>query len=225
MSDWQVIQGDCLDVLRGMPDASVDAVVTDPPYGVRLKGKRTKRAASLSNTGYANLEDAPDIVATVAVPCVTECIAKFGRVIVMPGVRGMYQYPSPKDVGCVFNPSGAGMSSWGFVCFHPILYYGKDPFLAKGMGSRPNGIRDIAAGEKIEGHPCPKPLRWMRWLIERCTMPGETVLDPFCGSGTTGVACVQTGRRFIGIEIDPGYCELARRRIADAVPLTAEVAT
>jgi len=55
-------------------------------------------------------------------------------------------------------------------------------------------------------------------------LESSTVLDPFCGSGTTGVACVQTGRKFIGIELDPGYCDIARRRIADAVPLTSEVA-
>ena len=53
-------------------------------------------------------------------------------------------------------------------------------------------------------------------IIERYTRPGDLILDPFCGSGTTGVACVQTGRRFIGIELDPGYADIARARIAKA---------
>ena len=65
------------------------------------------------------------------------------------------------------------------------------------------------ADKKISAHD-------VTWLIERATNPGDTVLDPFCGSGTTGVACVQTGRNFIGIELDPGYCDIARRRIAEA---------
>jgi len=56
----------------------------------------------------------------------------------------------------------------------------------------------------------------MRWILERTTRPAETVLDPFMGSGTTGVACVQTGRNFIGIEIEPKYFEIAQRRIAEA---------
>ncbi len=219
MSTWQVIQGDCLTVLPTL--TGVDAVITDPPYGVQLRGKRTKRKASLSNTGYSNLADEPDVVRDVAVPCVTQCIKMFGRVVVMPGVRNMFMYPTPADVGGVFNPAGAGMGRWGFCCVHPILYYGKCPYLANGRGSRPNGFKDIAAGEKVDGHPCPKPIRWMTWLIERATNPGDTVLDPFCGSGTTGVACVQTGRNFIGIELDAGYCEIARRRIADAVPICA----
>ncbi len=56
----------------------------------------------------------------------------------------------------------------------------------------------------------------MKWLIEIMTNPGDTILDPFMGSGTTGVACVQTGRNFIGIEIDPAYFEIAKRRIEQA---------
>lgn len=65
-------------------------------------------------------------------------------------------------------------------------------------------------------HPTQKPLKLVRELIERYTKPGATVLDPFMGSGTTGVACVQTGRSFIGIEIDPTYYAIAERRIAEA---------
>jgi len=56
----------------------------------------------------------------------------------------------------------------------------------------------------------------MRWVIENYTNEGDTILDPFMGSGTTGVACVQTGRNFIGIEIDPTYFAIAEKRIAEA---------
>ena len=56
----------------------------------------------------------------------------------------------------------------------------------------------------------------MRWAIENYTNEGDTILDPFMGSGTTGVACVQTGRNFIGVEIDPTYFAIAERRIAEA---------
>jgi hypothetical protein len=63
-------------------------------------------------------------------------------------------------------------------------------------------------------HPTQKPLILMKWVIENYTQPGDTILDPFMGSGTTGVACMMTGRNFIGCEIDPTYFEIARRRIA-----------
>jgi len=65
-------------------------------------------------------------------------------------------------------------------------------------------------------HPTQKPLSLMLWVIENYTKPGDTVIDPFMGSGTTGVACVETNRNFIGIEIDPGYFKIAEKRIAQA---------
>ena len=65
-------------------------------------------------------------------------------------------------------------------------------------------------------HPMQKPLNAILPVVERFTTNGALVLDPFCGSGTTGVACAQTGRRFIGCEIDAGYFEIACRRIAEA---------
>ena len=65
-------------------------------------------------------------------------------------------------------------------------------------------------------HPCPRPLGQVQHIIEQWVRPGAIVLDPFMGSGTTGVACVKTGRNFIGIEIDPDYYAIAEKRIAEA---------
>ena len=70
--------------------------------------------------------------------------------------------------------------------------------------------------EHDKQHPTQKPLALIKELILSCTLEGDTVLDPFMGSGTTGVACVQTGRNFIGIEIDPAYFAIAEKRIAEA---------
>lgn len=65
------------------------------------------------------------------------------------------------------------------------------------------------------GHPNQKPLALMEWLLGKLP-PGGTVLDPYCGSGTTGLACLQTGRKFVGVELDPAYHEIARKRLAGA---------
>ena len=65
-------------------------------------------------------------------------------------------------------------------------------------------------------HPTQKPVALMQWCLEQVTQPGATILDPFMGSGTTGVACVKTGRNFIGIEIDESYFNIAQQRIEDA---------
>ena len=67
------------------------------------------------------------------------------------------------------------------------------------------------------GHPCPKPIGAWSWLLEKVSQSGEVVLDPFMGSGTTLVAAELLGRRGIGIEIDPGYFDIACRRVEEAV--------
>ena len=69
--------------------------------------------------------------------------------------------------------------------------------------------------KKID-HPSPKPIELYKWIINWISSPGDTILDPFMGSGTTGVACIQTGRKFIVIEIDEGYFNIAKDRIAEA---------
>ena len=66
------------------------------------------------------------------------------------------------------------------------------------------------------GHPTQKPIALMSLLIEKFTKPGQTVFDPYMGSGTTGVACMNLGRNFIGCEIDPGYFAIAEKRIVEA---------
>ena len=68
--------------------------------------------------------------------------------------------------------------------------------------------------ETLVAHPTQKPLEVIKWCLELYSKPGDTILDPFMGSGTTGVACVLLGRRFIGIERDAEYVQIAKRRIA-----------
>ncbi|MCK9597905.1 MAG: site-specific DNA-methyltransferase, partial [Sphaerochaeta sp.] len=106
---------------------------------------------------------------------------------------------------------------WGFNLAQLILYYGKDPRAGKdSYQSSVEGHNDSVVDIKNILHPCPKPLKFTKWLVIKGTKEGDTVLDPFMGSGTTGVACVQTGRNFIGCEIDPAYFAIAEKRIREA---------
>jgi site-specific DNA-methyltransferase (adenine-specific) len=87
--------------------------------------------------------------------------------------------------------------------------------------SRPMARHDLGnvlrvSRETPELHPTEKPEELMRLLVSAVTLPGETVLDPFAGSGTTGAACMAEGREFVGIECEPRYCEIANARIAEA---------
>jgi DNA modification methylase len=221
----KLYRGDCLKILKRIPDRSVDAVVTDPPYGVGLTRKSNDFRGSRYFDGGESLQasrtydDSEESARELISAVMPEILRVSRRAAIFCGHRMLFDYPKPTSIGCAFVPNGAGRDRWGFGCFNPILYYGKCPYLASGRGSRPNAFANCQPGEKGIDHPCPKPLAWMRWLVERSSLEGETVLDPFMGSGTTGLACQQLGRNFIGIEIDPEYHAIARRRIRAAQKL------
>ena len=114
---------------------------------------------------------------------------------------------------------GGSRARWGFNHWQPILVYGTDPDHRLKI-HRTDVIRSVSTGlaDRSE-HPCPKPLPFMRKLINRVApSPADVILDPFMGSGTTGVAAIQLGHKFIGIEMDSDYMAVANRRIAEARP-------
>jgi site-specific DNA-methyltransferase (adenine-specific) len=203
VAKWEVIHGDCLEVLRTLPAGSVDAVVTDPPYGI--------------GEAYGSFEDTRENVSALVRSLMPELQRVASVVLLTPGNGNQSLYPEPDWTLAWVERAGAGQNRWGFTCWQPILAYGKSPYRAAGMGARPDVYIGRGETSAVCKHPCPKPEGVMRWMVEQSTVsPNATILDPFCGSGTTGVACMQTGRNFIGIEIDAGYCEIARRRIAEA---------
>jgi DNA modification methylase len=206
-----IYHGDCRDVL---PLVAYDAVITDPPYGVEFKGKATKWTSP--SGGYASIPDTAGDIDAVVLPVITGIVSGGCRAVITPGRRSMFRYPEPKTVGTIFYPSGAGMNSWGFTCSQPIYYYGKDPYLAARRGSRPDSFSTTESAAP-NGHPCPKPLGTMRWLVRRGSLPGEVVCDPFMGSGTTLHAAQLEGRKAIGIEIEERYCEIAAERLRQEV--------
>lgn len=202
--------GDARDLL----DLPADVLITDPPYGVKFARKHQSVSIPDASVLYA---DGPDEVRGLVASVVAPLIERIGRALVFPGTRLMFVYPEPAAVGGVFVASGEGLSSWGFQCVHPILYYGKDPFLADGKGGRPNGFRDEAGNPEKWDHPCPKPLSWMRWAVARASREGETVLDPFAGTGTTLAAAKALGRKAVGVELEERYCEQAAVRLSQEV--------
>ncbi len=198
-----VVCGDCLELMKALPDGCVDALITDPPYGVDFSGKNTKHTRR-NDDGYIGGDDAQ-----VGPLAVTLALVKSSRAVVFPGTRQMFLYPRPQDFGCVYCPSGAGIGTWGWTCMHPVLFYGKRPSSAL----FPSSITSFETSER-NGHPCPKPYGWIKWVVSLATIEGETILDPFMGSGTTAVAALKLMRHFLGFEISEDYCRIARERIA-----------
>lgn len=215
-----IYHGDCRDVL---PTLRADALVTDPPYGVNLGshgGALDGRASHvLVKAGYATYDDTPENFVSVVVPAITAALGLVERGIVFCAGHMMWHLPRPSAVGGVFLPAAVGRCARGYNSFAHALLYGVAPDLNK--GARAIGIASTErAAPSI--HPCPKPESWMRWAVSLVSRPGELVIDPFMGSGTTLRAAKDIGRRAIGIEIDERYCEIAAKRLSQGVlPLGA----
>ena len=202
--------GDCLEILPAL--RRVDAVVTDPPYGVNggsgtlgKKSEKTKYAGAFSDT--------KENVSKVVVPAVRLSLGLAQRGLITPGAPCCFEYPSPQDMGVIYQPAAVGLGKWGRETSQPVLFYGKDPL--SGETIRPKHYISTVPAEKND-HPCPKPIGFCEWAVDMASLPDETILDPFMGSGTTGVACMKLGRKFIGIEIEPKYFDIACERIENA---------
>lgn len=211
----QLYLGDCLEIMKSIPDKSVDAVITDPPYGIGFK--------------YSQHIDTPDGYGKWlwSVIELAESKAMDGSILfvfqAMPNVRNFTQW-FPRDwrifAACKnfvqVRPTAMQYS------FDPCVVWWKDgDRYSEGTLSRDWHIGNTSPSSHTglnygRGHPCPRPLDQMTHIVNQWVKPGGTVIDPFMGSGTTGVACVQTGRNFIGIEIDEGYFKIAEKRIKDA---------
>lgn len=185
--------GDCLEVMKTLPAGCADAVVTDPPYGLDYRGQSWDSFIP-DWLGEAR-RLAPIVVFTTAPTTI-------------------WDYPKP-DWICIWHRRAAASRSpsGGFNHWSPILLYGQAKFSID--------YYETAFGKTINenmgiNHPSPKPVELYKWIVSQAIAVGANVVDPFMGSGTTGVACMQTGRNFIGIEIDPGYFAIAQKRIADA---------
>jgi len=204
MSDIKLILGDCLEEMKKIPDKSIDLVLTDPPYGLGFN--------------YDNFEDTQENLKKLVDAFMPE-VLRIGIVVaITPGVNNINLYPKPTWILPWIYRGGANYSSWGFNCWQPVLVYGKDPYLRDNLGCRSDVIEDNIPAEK-NGHPCPKPISFIKKLIIRTsTRKTDKILDPFMGSGTTGVACKELSMDFIGIEISPEYFKIAEQRIKNTTP-------
>jgi len=209
--------GDCLDILPTLETGSVDAVITDPPYGVGFSYASHKDDLKDYPAFLSELIRQADRLVRPHCPIMIWQAAKHVRLFSeWFGDRNWRLLIGAKNFAQVLPGP-----TW--PAFEPIVTWWKDGsgeaygecrrdfFLAD---TTPSGRK--RRGEIVQGHPCPRPIEHLLWVISTWVKPSGTVLDMTMGSGTTGVACVQTGRNFIGIEIDPTYFEIAKQRIEAA---------
>jgi hypothetical protein len=208
-----IYNADCREVL--FSGVSFDVLVCDPPYGVSLGVGKDTRGGShgLAKASYASYDDSDEAFRAVVLPVLTACLLRSKRGAVFAGPR-VQDLPKGTVCGGVYCPAGTGRHRWGFNCFLPVVFYGTAPELNK--GGKQTVIKSTARAED-NGHPCPKPIEWMEWLVSVSALPSDVVIDPFCGSGTTLLAALKLGRKAIGIEIEERYCEIAAKRLSQGV--------
>lgn len=221
---WWVVCADNAEVLPTLPDKSVAHVITDPPFEAEAHTlqRRAKREGGLMNPkplSFSALTE-PDRVFVseqfarmtqrwALAFCQVEAVNRWSETLVRAGMN-------TKRIGVWVKPDAMPQFSGD----RPGMGYESIVFAHAPGRSRWNGGGRVAvfthnknSGGKHD-HETQKPLPLMLELVELFTDPDEVILDPFAGSGTTGVACLRLGRRFIGIEKDEKYAAIARERLA-----------
>ena len=194
-----IYHADCRDVLDQLAPAHM--VFADPPYGVGIS----------YGASYADEPGVEyDALLRWLIPFVTT--APVG--LVTPGMRHFWSWPAARWILAWNKPNSMRRSSLGgFNMWEPVLLYGK---VAKPIAQDAIAL-PFHHDDDTGNHPCPKPLRLLAWLIRITTEPGQLVIDPMMGSGTTLRAAKDLGRKAIGIEIEERYCEVAAKRMAQEV--------
>lgn len=199
---YRLYLGDCLEFMKTLDD-KVDAVITDPPYGVKyVTGISKNRYGGNTRHHHVKIEgdDKPfDPIPFLKYP-----------VVVMFGANN-FADKLPASRGWIFWHKRPGMKRNDFGDGE-IIWTNQDHVIRYIQHMWNGVLRDSEVGG-MHYHPTQKPVDLMMWLLEEYTKPGDVVFDPYMGSGTTGVACMKLGRRFIGCEKVPEYFEIARERI------------
>jgi site-specific DNA-methyltransferase (adenine-specific) len=238
MVDVTLHLGDCLDVMRGMEAGSVDAVITDPPYssGGMVRGDRSAKTSNKyqhSDTVLKKPEFSGDTrdQRGWAYWCAL-WLSEARRLVRPSGIVVMFtdwrQLPTATDAIQAGGWVWRGIAVWdkGNAIPQPNSFRAQCEFLVWGTngqrevdysgGTYPPGLFSVKPpGTNERLHITEKPVDLMEMILQ-ITKPGDTILDPFMGSGTMGVACAKTGRNFIGCETVETYYAIAQRRIAAA---------
>lgn len=223
-----LINADCLDVLPLIERGSVDCVVTSPPYNMIPKSAPSGIYAEHSrklNDGYvSHADDMPqdeyeDWVRSVAAECVRACngivwINHKCKFVNREARHPARIFPWPIHTEIIWDRGGSlTLNARRFAPSHEVvLGFGNSAYWDRSTDTLLTVWR-INPEKNIDGHPCPFPVEIPRRLIRASCTPDGTAMDPFLGSGTTGVAAVRLGRRFIGIELEPRYFQIAIDRI------------
>lgn len=195
IGDATLYLGDCMDILPTLP--KVDAVITDPPYGIAddyLKPSNKGEWCNLYSEKITWDSFAPDEAVSIAISLSSKAIVWGGNYFKLPPQRGWLIWDKMQS-----HTSGHAELAWTNINI-PIRSF---------------AYSRAQLSNEHKQHPTQKPIGLMAWCIDLAGNP-ELILDPFMDSGTTGVAAIQMGRKFIGIEREQKYFDIACQRIEQA---------
>jgi site-specific DNA-methyltransferase (adenine-specific) len=214
--------GDALEILKTLPSESIDCVVTDPPYKI-ITGGDSNGKNSIRPKGI--LKGNRELMRSV--PKFSEWLPEMFRIL-KDGTQNYVMVNSSNLLKMANEIEKAGFKIQNFLVWQknnctPSQFYMKNCeytiFFRKGKSKYINdigGSKTVHSFNNIIGskvHPTEKPIELMEFYINNSTNENEVVLDPFMGSGTTGVACKNLNRRFIGIEMQQDYFDIASERV------------
>ena len=241
MSKIDLRQGDCLELMKSIPDGSIDMILTDPPYGTTAcKWDSVIPFEPMWERINKLIKPNGAIVLTASQPFTSALVMSNPKMFKycwvwekQQGTNPLLSKKQPMKVHedivvfyskqCLYNPQMTkGTPYSGFVTDKSkttgdVMGNAKSVHRDNPSGTRyPRSIQKFNTPRVRGGHPTQKPVALLEYLIKTYTNEGETVLDFTMGSGSTGVACVNTNRNFIGIELDETYFEIAKKRIEEA---------
>ena len=230
MENTKLYCGDCLDIMANIPSGSIDLIVTDPPYRVTARGsagnsggmlqKEINKKGKVFQHNNIDVKDyAPEFYRVLKEGTHCYVMTNHKNLIDMLNVFTDCGFHFVKSLIC--DKGNKIMGTFYMSQFEYILFFRKGK--AKNINNCGTSYIISVPNKKTKGldgssiHDTEKPVRLMEILIENSSKEGDLVLDPFMGSGTTGIACVNMDRKFIGIELDEQYFKIAENRINEAI--------
>lgn len=219
----QIICGDCLEFMQGFPDKHFDLVLTDPPYGLgEAAGKNQSRSKAFGSNSFGPKNSRKRVIPSTDYGVASwddgtpspDYFAEICRISKNQIIFGGNYFELPPSPCWIVWDKVNGKSDFADC----ELAWTSFKSAVRKFTFRWNGMlqEDMKHKEK-RYHPTQKPVKLFMEILEKYSKEGDLVLDPFLGSGTTAIACRKMGRHFIGIEKEPQYVAIARKRIA-AIP-------
>ena len=213
----ELLNGDCLELMKDISSGSVDLVLTDPPYGMDFQSHRRKEVyAKIKNDTSLEWLDGyfAECSRILKNDTAIYCFCSWHNVDIFKKAFEKY-FKLKNIIVWVKNNHGSGDLKASYAPKHEFILYGnkgRRTFYGKRM-------EDVIFANKTknENHPTEKPIDLLEQFINNSTEKNAVVFDGFMGSGSCGVACINTNRRFIGIELDEGYFNIAKQRIDEAI--------